>query len=352
MIPTNTKIALFLCLGLLICFPSFGQPAKKLFIVHSYEQNHVCGQPQHDGIIKALADNGWTPGRNVDLKVYYMDTKKKNNTPDLIRSQAQKVLSRIKAFGADLVITLDDNAFDVVALPLAGHGTGVVFSGMNGQPEDYNIKTRFMDNRHRPGGNITGVYEKLHIREALKVLSGMLDLKTVLILEDRSPTGKAISLQAKMELDGHHTEPVPCSIRRKNLGSWEEFQETIHQINSDPDIDAYYLGTLLLRDDRGHTHTAREIVEYAVTHAGKPAMGMNYAFIKMGLFGGATIDFYAMGYQAGKKAAAVLGGADPGTLPIEDADRVALVFNLARAETLGLKIPEDILLAADEVFRK
>jgi putative ABC transport system substrate-binding protein len=51
-------------------------------------------------------------------------------------------------------------------------------------------------------------------------------------------------------------------------------------------------------------------------------------------------------------ASNILKGADTGKMPIQDAQRVALVFNLIRAKTLGLDIPPDILLAADEVFRK
>ena len=35
----------------------------------------------------------------------------------------------------------------------------------------------------------------------------------------------------------------------------------------------------------------------------------------------------------------------------EDAERYALVFHLKRANSLGIEIPDDILLAADEVYR-
>ncbi|MFO7749562.1 MAG: ABC transporter substrate binding protein, partial [Desulfobacteraceae bacterium] len=127
--------------------------------------------------------------------------------------------------------------------------------------------------------------------------------------------------------------------------------KTIDTINADPDIGAFYLGALLLRNAAGKTYTAPDIIDYVVNHAQKPAIGPNYAFIKMGLFGGASVDFFAMGVQAGKKAASVLNGKDPGSLPIDDAREIALVFNLARAETLDIHIPNDILLSADEVYR-
>lgn len=35
------------------------RPAKRIFIVHSYEKGHVCGEPQAEGILDALKAAGW-----------------------------------------------------------------------------------------------------------------------------------------------------------------------------------------------------------------------------------------------------------------------------------------------------
>lgn len=326
---------------------------KKIFIVHSYEDGHICGQPQHDGAINALFKAGWQEGDNLQIATYHMDTKKKNNTPELIQKQADLALAKLKEFAPDLVITLDDNAFRTIALPLAGSSTKIVFSGLNGQPETYNKKVKFIDNRELPGGNITGVYEKLYIREAIQVLSTMKPMDTLVYLGDQSPTGKAISIQFDLEIepDGVNTT-LPTKVNKKTIQTWEEFTDVIEFINTNDQIGGFYLGTLLLKDAKGQTYTASDIINYTLEHAKKPAIGLNYAFIKLGLFGGATVDFYAMGQLVGKKAAQILDGQLPGVIPIENAPRMALVFNLERAEELNLTIPQDVLLAADEVFRK
>jgi putative ABC transport system substrate-binding protein len=47
----------------------------------------------------------------------------------------------------------------------------------------------------------------------------------------------------------------------------------------------------------------------------------------------------------------ILRGAKPGDLPIEQASRLELVINLTTAKSLGLAIPQSLLLRADEVIQ-
>lgn len=323
------------------------KPTKRVFILHSYELDHVCGQPQHMGLVHALEKSGFGPDQ-ITYGVYAMDTKRKNNTPELMAKQAKIALAQIEAFKPDVLVTLDDNAFRTVALPLVDTGLPIVFSGMNNQPELYNETTRWMSSRQAPGHNITGVYEKIHFVTAVKVQKRIQpSMERIRIFSDYSPTGKALVRQVQIELE---EESIPVEHDFFVTDSWEEYQAAILAAN-DENVDTLYPVALRLRDKNGKTHTAREILTWTAKNSTKPSIPLNFAFVSLGLFGGAGVDFNSMGYQAGMMVARILGGSPAGSIPIEEAQRYALVFNLNRAQVLGIDIPEEILLAADEIYK-
>jgi ABC-type uncharacterized transport system substrate-binding protein len=343
----------FLCLVVsvfLISGISFAKdvPLKKIFILHSYENQHICGQPQHDGVIESLAKKGFVVGKNIELEIYYMDTKRKNNTPALVNEQAEIALQQIKKFQPDVLVTLDDNAFRTVAMQFIDTPMGIVFSGMNAQPEDYSKEKKFLQTREKPGHNVTGVYEKLHIADAVRIQQKIFpDLKKISILTDLSPTGKAITRQVKIELS---ETKIPVEFEITIVKSWEEYQVAIRKINNQPEVGTIYPVALLLKDSKGKTYTAPEIFRWTIKNIKKPDIALNHAFTRLGLFGGAAVDFKAMGMEAGEMVTEILQGKSPGEIGIRDAERYALVFNMDRIKQLGVRIPEDILLAADEII--
>ena len=78
-----------------------------------------------------------------------------------IEARAAIALKEIEAFNPDVVVTLDDNAFRTVALAIAHKDIPVVFSGLNRRPESYLTDPPWIKTRNEPGGQITGVIEKI-----------------------------------------------------------------------------------------------------------------------------------------------------------------------------------------------
>lgn len=323
---------------------------KRIYIVQSYEKGHVCGEPQAEGILDALASNGWRVGRNLTVRSYYMDTYRTNAAPEAMKAEGQKALAEIAEFKPDIVFVLDDAAVRQVMLPLIGRAdVSVVFSGMNGQPEIYNEPTHYLDSRERPGSNVTGVYEKLYAAQSLKVMDQAVpELRNgkVVMITDASPTGNGLTKQFELELKD---SDIKWEVRR--VKDWGEYTALITSLNDDPAVKAIYPVALTLPVEGGGRYAAAQIYDWTIANSRKPEMAINYFFARMGLFGGAVINFNSMGRLAGKKAAKILAGTKAGDLPVEDAPDYAIVFNLKRASDLGIQISPRVLAAASAIYR-
>ncbi len=339
-------------LALLTGGAAFAQnPPKRIYIVQSYEVGHVCGEPQAEGILQSLAASGWTVGRNLELRSYYMDTYRTNTSPQSMQREGQKALAEIAAFKPDIVFTLDDAAVAQVMLPLVGRNDiSVVFSGMNGQPEMYNERKHYMESWAHPGSNVTGVYEKLYAAQAVKVMEQAvphLRGEKVVMITDHSPTGNGLTKQFELELKD--VTEVRWEVQR--VKDWSDYTALIERLNNDAEVKAIYPVALSLPVEGGGRYAAAQIYDWTLAHSRKPEMAINYFFARMGLFGGAVVNFGAMGRLAGQQGAKILKGAKAGDLPIENAPDYAIVFNLKRARDLGIEIPIRVLAAANAVYK-
>jgi len=78
-----------------------------------------------------------------------------------------------------------------------------------------------------------------------------------------------------------------------------------------------------------------------------------YQFRQFALAGGVLsygLSFTDVYRQVGRYAGAVLNGAKPSDLPVEQVTKFELVINMKTARALGIKISDNLLSLADEVI--
>lgn len=110
------------------------------------------------------------------------------------------------------------------------------------------------------------------------------------------------------------------------------------------DVSAYFLSL----DPRLVARIPQIVAALAKT--GKPAFGPTPVWTRGGLLMSYYTDFDEQARRAGGQVAQILRGANPGDLPIEQADKFTLILNLRTARQLGITVPPALLSQADEVI--
>jgi putative ABC transport system substrate-binding protein len=95
---------------------------------------------------------------------------------------------------------------------------------------------------------------------------------------------------------------------------------------------------------------ASPLIARLALDARKPFFSGDSTSIKAGALGGYTIDYYQVGIEGAKIAAAVLRGETPGEIPVKVLSEGVLEINQATAEALGLIFPESVTSAAQRIY--
>jgi len=234
----------------------------------------------------------------------------------------------------DLILSLGTPATIVVKEVTAGTGVPVVFSVND--PLAAGIVT---DLRH-PGGNMTGTRgEPVDGRRLEYLLQAAPFVRRVYVPYNPDDPAPANVLAGVSEVASKLG--VEFVLREARSDG-----EVVAAVGSIPD-DAGAI--FLLPDSLLDSH----MVEWvgAALARNLPLSGSNLDYIQAGgliTYGG---DLRAGGEIAGRLAAEILRGADPGDLPIEP-DPLALGVNLKTARAIGIEVPEEILKQAPLIIRE
>jgi putative ABC transport system substrate-binding protein len=75
------------------------------------------------------------------------------------------------------------------------------------------------------------------------------------------------------------------------------------------------------------------------------------SYVSKGALAAYGLDYFHIGYSAGKKAAQILRGERPGNIPWEFGKKVILVINEKAAKDQGVIVPPEFLKKADRIIR-
>ena len=277
--------------------------------------------------VKGLADNGFTAGKNVEIKYVW----------------ANGDYEQLKVFAKSFVsekVTVIVAVGGVPSAEAAKQATSIVPIVFSVGPDP--VKAGLVGSFNRPEANVTGV----------SLLTNALEAKRLGLIHELVPTAATIAAlmnpanPASAQQAQEITDAAPTINQRVEiLGASDEVElarafERIKQIRA----NAMLVGADPFFDTRRD-----EIVRFA-SEQRLPAI---YQFRDYAVAGGLVsygIDLADSYQQVGAYAARILNGTRPQELPVLQPTKFELVLNLKTAKELGLTVPPQLLARADEVI--
>jgi putative tryptophan/tyrosine transport system substrate-binding protein len=272
---------------------------------------------------QALSDLGWTDGRNVRMDVRWggYDT---NRTRGLAR----------ELVGLQPDIVLADATPSTVALQRETRTIPIVFASVVDP-----VASGIVAQLDRPSGNISG-FANLEASLGGKCLELLSEIAPGLKRAANPETAPVSALMPSLETAARSLKVTPI----------------IAPVHSDIEIEAAMIalgrepggGLVVMPDTFTSVHSAPIILAAARNNV--PAVYGFSDFVREGgllSYGSDALDRYR---RAATYVDRILRGAKPGDLPVQFPVKYEMVVNLKTAKSLGLTVPQSILLRADEVI--
>jgi putative ABC transport system substrate-binding protein len=204
------------------------------------------------------------------------------------------------------------------------------------------VKLGLVASLNRPGGNATGV----------NLIDNELEAKRLGLLREVVPAAKTIAVLLNPTSPAFDTQSKVLQAGARANG----LEIVILPAASQQDIDQAFttlgqmrVGALLMGSDPSLGSFREQIVTLA-SRQSLPTMFAWREIVEIGGLMSYNIDF-ADGYrEAGVYAGRILKGEKPSELPVVRPTKFYLVINLKTAKTLGLTVPQSLLVTADEVI--
>ena len=262
---------------------------------------------------------GWIEGRNLAFERRFAE-----GDVDRIPLLARELIDR----KVDLIVAVNGPA--ARAAQQATATLPIVFASVTNPVEQGLVATLA-----RPAGNLTGMATQGDetVGKRLQLLKEMLPRTLrIAVLADASDTGAALlGAAAALGIEllmarASRAEDLPAAIA------------------SGARSDAWFI------TDQALYFAQRKTVVELIAQQRRPAIYPQAVYVHAGGLASYSVDLKDHFRRAAGVVDKVLRGARPADIPVEQPTRFELTINLETAADLGLKIPQSVLLRADEVI--
>jgi putative ABC transport system substrate-binding protein len=303
-----------------------GDRVRRIGVLMNYDESDPVAKLELSAFAQALADLGWTYGRNVRMDLHWGGGE----------------INRIQPLAQELVslqpdIILAHSTPTTAALQRETRTIPIVFVSV-ADP----VASGIVERLDRPSGNVTGFanYEASLAGKWLELLSEIapaLKRAAIMFNPDTAPVS---AYMPSFEAAARSLKVVPVVTP---VHDDVEFETAIKALGREPGA-----GLVLMSDPFTSVHRAPIILAAARNNV--PAVYYLSAFARDGGLLSYGVDPVDIFRRAASYVDRILRGEKPGDLPVQFPTKFEMVVNRKTAKALGLAVPPSIMLRADEVI--
>jgi putative tryptophan/tyrosine transport system substrate-binding protein len=276
---------------------------------------------------RGLSEAGFVEGRNLTIEFRWAYNQY-DRLPALAADLVSRQVAVMAATGGDPLPQIAKAATQTIP---------IVFQA-NGDP----VSNGLVASLNRPGGNATGI----------TIFGAAVVTKRLQLLHELVPQATAIAFLLNPNNPNADIEMSAVGMAAASLGK----ELLILHASSEDDLATAFATmiqqrreALLVASDTFFLSRRDQLTSLAARHR-MPAIYYLREFAEAGgliTYGNTLPEMYR---QTGLYVGRILKGEKPGDLPVQQATKFELVINLKTAKTLGLTVPDKLLVAADEVI--
>lgn len=287
--------------------------------------------PSWPSLKARLEELGWTDGRNIELLW-------RNLEPEEAETQANALVRQ----GVDVIVAFEDTSISAAQDATAGRSDPIPIVFLH--PSDP-VRDGLVDSLARPDSNLTGVYAARDVVAKQLELYELLvpRLRRVLTLVDPEDPATERLLPQTQAAAAQRQRPLELDIREAS--SARDLKRIFRSLRPG-EVD----GAFLLSPSLRLNHSALTIKLAA--KARLPVQAHRKEWVEEGALYSYGIDLPLIGRAGARYVDSLLKGSSPADLPVEEISKIELAINLATAATLGIKVPQDMIIRADHVYRE
>lgn len=304
------------------------QSGKKTYKVGVTQiSDHPSLDNCREGFIEGLKQEGYIEGDNLEI-----DFQSAQDVP----SVASQIAQNFASTGKDLVCGIATPSAQALYTVCYEKNIPVIFNAIS-DPVEAKLavsETEAMD-------GVTGISDALPVADQLKLIRAVMpEAKKIGIMYTTSEANSISTLEKYKELSGEYG----FEIVEAGVGTKAEIPQAADILLSKVDC-------ISNMTDNAVVASLSVLLEKA-NAAGIPVFGSEEEQVKNGCIASAGLDYFALGIQAGKMAAQVLGGKSVSEIPYETIKESVITVNSGAASALGITFPDSVTASATDIAAK